>query len=96
MCTRERSKDGLQKLGEKTSSLKKENKGPPGRDRMVVGFTTTYAIGTYHHWCCEFEFRSGRGVQHYVMKFVSDLRQVSDFLRVLRFSPPIKQMTSTI
>jgi hypothetical protein len=25
------------------------------RDRMVVGFTTTYAIGAYHHWCCEFE-----------------------------------------
>ena len=23
-----------------------------GRDRMVVGFTTTYAIGVYHHWCC--------------------------------------------
>jgi hypothetical protein len=20
-----------------------------GRDRMVVGFTTTYVIGTYHH-----------------------------------------------
>jgi hypothetical protein len=23
-----------------------------GRDRMVVGFTTTYAISSYHHWCC--------------------------------------------
>jgi len=23
-------------------------------DRMVVGFTTTYAISAYHHWCCEF------------------------------------------
>ena len=40
-----------------------------GRDRMVVGFTTTYAISAYHHWCCEFESRSGRGV-HYVIKFV--------------------------
>jgi len=39
-----------------------------GRDRMVVGFTTTYAISAYHHWCCEFESRSGRGVQHYVIK----------------------------
>jgi hypothetical protein len=28
---------------------------------MVVGFTTTYAISAYHHWCCEFESRSGRG-----------------------------------
>jgi hypothetical protein len=35
-----------------------------GRDRMVVGFTTTYAISAYHHWCCEFEHQSGWGVQH--------------------------------
>ena len=27
-------------------------------------------------------------VQHYVIKFVSDLRQVSGFLRVLRFPQP--------
>jgi hypothetical protein len=49
---------------------------------MVFGFTTTYAISAYHHWSCEFEFRSGRGVQYYVIKFVNDLRQVGDFLRV--------------
>ena len=24
---------------------------------MVVGFTTTYAIGAYQHWCCEFRAR---------------------------------------
>jgi hypothetical protein len=48
-------------------------KGCRGRDRMVVGFTTTYAVSAYQHWCCEFESRSGRGVQHYVIKFVSDL-----------------------
>jgi hypothetical protein len=59
-------------------------------DLMVVGFTTTYAISAYHHWCCEFEFQSGRGVQHYVMKFVRDLRQVCGFLRVLQFPPSIK------
>jgi hypothetical protein len=41
-----------------------------------VGFTTTYAISAYNHWCCEFESRSGRGIQHYVIKFVSDLWQV--------------------
>jgi hypothetical protein len=46
-------------------------------------------------WCCEFGFRSGRDVQHYVIKFVSDLRQVGGFLRVLRFPPPIK-LTATI
>jgi len=37
-----------------------------GRDRMLVGFTTTYAISAYHHWCCAFESRPGRCVQHYV------------------------------
>jgi len=39
-----------------------------GRDGMIVGFTTTYAISAYRHWCCEFESRSGRGVQHYVIR----------------------------
>ena len=56
-----------------------------GYDCMVVGFTTTYAISTYHYWSCDFE--SGSGVvystQHYVIKYVSDLRQVGDFLCVL-------------
>ena len=71
------------------------SRGRRGRDRIVVGFTTTYAISAYHHWCCDFESRSGRGVQHYVITFVSDLRQVGSFLRVLRFPPPIK-LTATI
>jgi len=52
-------------------------KGRRGCDRMLVGFTTTYAISAYHHWCCDFESRSGRGVQHYVIKFVSDLQHLS-------------------
>jgi hypothetical protein len=34
-------------------------------------------------------------IQQYVKKFVSDLRHVSGFLRVLRFPPPIK-LTATI
>jgi hypothetical protein len=34
-------------------------------------------------------------IQHYVIKFVSDLRQVGGFLRVLRFPPTIK-LTTTI
>jgi hypothetical protein len=34
-------------------------------------------------------------MQHYVIKFVSDLRQIGSFLRVLLFSPPIK-LTATI
>ena len=65
--------------------------GHHGRDRMVVGFTTTYAISAHHHWCCDFESRSGRGVEYYVIKFVSDLWQVDVvFFTVLRFPPPIK------
>ena len=64
-----------------------------GHDRMVVGFTTTYAISAYHYLCCEFKYRSAGGVQHYVIKFVNDLRQVSGFLRVLRFPPP-KNLTA--
>jgi hypothetical protein len=34
-------------------------------------------------------------IQAYVIKFVSDFRQVSGFLRVLRFLPPMK-LTATI
>jgi hypothetical protein len=34
-------------------------------------------------------------IQHYVLKFVSDLRQVGGFLWALRFPPPIK-LTATI
>jgi hypothetical protein len=33
-------------------------------------------------------------IQHYVIKFVSDLRQVGGFIWVLRFPPPIK-LTAT-
>ena len=59
---------------------------------MVVGFKTTYAISAYHHWSCEFESHSGEVylIQHYVIKFDSDLRQVGGFLWVLWFPPPIK------
>ena len=52
---------------------------------MVVGFITTYAIN-------EFKSQSGEvySIQNYVIKFVSDLRQVKGFLWVLWFPPPIK------
>ena len=58
------------------------------RDRMVVRFTTTYAINAYHYFRCEFELHSHEVylIQHYAIKFVSDLRQVCGFLRVPRFS----------
>jgi len=44
---------------------------------MIVGFITTYAISPFHHKCCEVEFRSWEVylLQHYVIKFVSDMRQ---------------------
>jgi hypothetical protein len=53
-----------------------------GRDRKVVGFTTTYAISANHHWSCEFEPLSGDvySIEHYVIKFASDLQQVCGFL----------------
>ena len=34
-----------------------EKRGHCGRDHIVVGFTTTYAISAYHHKRCEFEPR---------------------------------------
>ena len=39
-------------------------RGHRGQDGMVIRFTSTYAIGAYHHWCCEFKSRSGRDAQH--------------------------------
>ena len=52
--------------------------GRRGRDRMVVGL--------------EFESHlvEGYSIQHYMIKCVSDLRQVGGFHRVIRFAPPIK------
>jgi len=35
-------------------------------------------------------------IQHYVIKFVSDLRQVAGFLRVLPLPPPIKLTVTDI
>jgi len=70
---------------------------PARRGRMVVGFTTTYAISAYHHSRCEFESHSGEvyPIQHYAIKFVSNLGQVGGFLLVFRFPLSIK-LTTTI
>ena len=35
-------------------SARFNKKGCRGRDRMVVGFTTTYAFCAYHYYSCEF------------------------------------------
>jgi len=64
---------------------------------MVIGIITTYVISAHHYKCCEFESRSSEkySIPHYVMKFVSDLREVADFLRVLRF-PPVSSTNKTV
>jgi hypothetical protein len=50
-----------------------------GPGRMVVGFTPLKL--PFMARCTQ--------IQHYVRKFLCDLRQVGGFLRVLRFPPPI-------
>ena len=56
-------------------------RGRHGRDRMIVGFTTTSVISAYHHKSCELKYTDGEVylITHYVIKFVSDLRQLSGF-----------------
>ena len=51
-------------------------------------FNSACSIQSY--WIPRVQISIRRGVQHYVIKFVNDLRQVSGFLWVLRFPPPIK------
>ena len=63
-----------------------------GGDRMVIGFTTTYAISA-HIITKVVTPNPVHGevysIQHYVTKFVSKLRQVGGFSLVLWFPPPI-------
>jgi hypothetical protein len=64
---------------------------------MVVGFTTNYASMpiTSNILSSDPTHDEVYSIQHYVIKFVSDFRQVDGFLRVLRFPPPIK-LTATV
>ena len=63
-------------------------RGRPGRDRMIVKFADLWSSNPTH---------AGEvySMQHYVIKFVSGLRQVGGFLRIILFPPPIK-LTATI
>ena len=61
-----------------------------GHDLIVGGFTTICAISAIATKVGEVY-----SLQLYVIKFVSDLRQVSGFLRVLWFPSPTK-LTATI
>ena len=60
--------------------------GCHGRDRMVVGFKTTYAKVVSLNPV----YGEAYLIQHYMIKIVSDLRQVSGFLLVLQFPSTIK------
>ena len=59
-------------------------RGRRGHDRIVhvVEFITTCAISAYHHKRREFESHSCEvySIQHSMIKFVIDLRQVGGFL----------------
>jgi len=61
-----------------------------GRDHMVVEFTTTCAI-TAKVVSSNHVHGEVYSIQHYVIKFIYDLRQVGGFLRVFQFPPPIKR-----
>ena len=69
-----------------------KGEGRRGRDRMIVGFTTTYASVpiTTNVVIANPAHGEVYSIQHYVIKFVSDLWQVGGFLRILWFPPPIK------
>jgi hypothetical protein len=62
-----------------------------GHDCMVVGFKylSPLTLWVWNPFHCEVH-----SIQHYVIKFIRYLRQVSCFIQVLWFPPPIK-VTST-
>jgi hypothetical protein len=58
---------------------------------MVVGFIITFIISDYHHTkvvSSNPAHDEVYSIQHYVIKFDSDLRQVGGFLRILQFPTP--------
>ena len=60
---------------------------------MVVGFTTICAISAHPHYNVVSSNPASikvHSIQQYVITFVTDLRQVGGFLRVLQFPPSIK------
>ena len=58
-------------------------RGRRGHNRIDVGFTTTCAISAYH---ASLKLCEVCSIQHYVIKFVSDLRQVGGLFWVLWFT----------
>ena len=68
------------------------------RDSMVVGFTAINAIRAVPATINVVNSNPAHGevyaIQHYVIKFVSDLGQVGGFLWLHRVPPPIKQIAT--
>ena len=61
------------------------------RERMVVGYTTVQSVPiTTKNVSSNPAPGEVYSLQNYVIKFVSDLRHVGGFLRMLRFHPSIK------
>ena len=72
-------------LDTRCNIFSKRRWGRRGRDRMVIGFTTTYAISAYRPIPTKVVGSNPvhgevYSIQLYVIKFVSDLRQVGGFL----------------
>ena len=64
-----------------------------GRDRMVIGLQLpmqSVPITIFKVVSSSPVHSYVYSIQHFVIKFVSDLLLVGDFLRVLRFTSPIK------
>jgi len=73
------------------------------RGRMVFGFITAYiyiqSVPIYITTNTESEPRSGNEYSkyhYYMIKFVSDLRQIGGFLQVLRFPPDHHDITEIL
>ena len=72
-----------------TIKLKLSVRGSRCRDRMIVGFTITYAIGAYLSPLMLWVQLPPKARCTTLCDKVSDLRQFDCFLRVLRFPPQI-------
>ena len=70
-----------------TTCIYNNNGSHRGHDHIVVGFTITYISVLITTKVVSSNPAHGEvyTIQHYVIKFVSDKRQVCGFLRVLRF-----------
>ena len=69
-----------------------KNRGHSDCDRMVVKFTTTYAISAYHHLSCEFKSRLRQIVLDATLcdKVFKWRAQIGGFLLLLLFTPTLK------